>query len=44
METKQTIKIVNPSVALVAYIENVRQRKKERMKEMRDKFFNTKKM
>ena len=40
METT-TIRIEHPSQALVAFIEKAQQRKKERMKEMRDKFLKT---
>lgn len=42
MATKRVIEITNPSVALITCIEKMRQRKKDRMKEMRDKFLNKK--
>lgn len=41
METTATIRIEHPSKGLVAFIEKAHQRKKERMKEMRDKFLKT---
>lgn len=42
MGTRRVIEITKPSVALITCIEKMRQRKKERMKGMRDKFFNKK--
>jgi hypothetical protein len=38
METTNTIRIKNPSPGLVAFMEKARQRKKERMKELKEKF------
>lgn len=38
METTNTIRIPNPSKELVAFIEKAQQQKKERMKEICDKY------
>ena len=38
MKTPQIIRIANPSEALVALIESALQRKKERMRQMREEF------
>ena len=41
METTNTIIIQNPSKELVAFIEEAQQRKKERMRLMRERFLQT---
>ncbi len=41
METARTIKILNPSKELVAFIEKAQKQKKERMEIMREHFFQT---
>ncbi len=38
METTETLRIPNPSKELVAFIEKANQRKKERAKQMREKY------
>lgn len=38
MDTSQTIRIINPSDELAAFIKDTQQKKKERMKSMRDNF------
>lgn len=41
MKPTQTLRIPNPSKALVDFIENAQERKKERMQAMREKFLKT---
>ena len=38
METTNTIRILNPSTKLVAFIDNAQQHKKERMQQICDKY------
>lgn len=38
MKTANTIRIENPSAVLVAFIENAHKQKRERMKQLREKF------
>lgn len=40
METTNTIRIPNPSKELVAFIEKAQQQKKERMKDLRERFLS----
>ena len=41
METTNTIRILNPSKELVAFIEKAQKRKKERIDNMRESFLRT---
>ncbi len=41
METPKTIRIPNPSIELIAFMEKVQKQKKARMEMMRERFFQS---